>query len=67
MFRKWLWDRMVLELQGHLGQWKASACTRLPLNAEEHYNQLVELEGGLEVEQKQDKAAWGKNTLDLRN
>jgi hypothetical protein len=36
-------------------------------NAEEHYNRLVEPEEGLKIEGKQDKVAWGRKTLDLRN
>lgn len=36
-------------------------------DTEEHYNQLVEPNGGLDVEQKRTKVALGKKTLELRN
>ncbi|KFY89559.1 hypothetical protein V498_06404 [Pseudogymnoascus sp. VKM F-4517 (FW-2822)] len=36
-------------------------------NTEVHYNQLVEPNGGLDVEQKRTKVALGKKTLELRN
>jgi hypothetical protein len=36
-------------------------------SAEEHYNQLVEPEGGLKLGEAKEKIALGRKTLDLRN
>jgi hypothetical protein len=36
-------------------------------NTEDHYNQLVELKGGLDVEKKREKVALGRKTPNLRN